>query len=102
MAQAIEKFSKNEMKRFIVLAAKHALIAFILLYYGVNVVVSDKNIPLCRKFWNQLGNEFTDWRKRCYDGKAKITSPCCKAEKEYLEERRLAHRQMCFFEGKHS
>ena len=64
------------------------------------LVEGNKDIPICHKLWNRLGNDMADWRKQCLDGDDEINSAACQAQKEYFEETRLTHREMCFYEGK--
>ena len=73
---------------------------FILLYFNVRLVLSNKDIPVCHKLWNKLGNDMHDWRERCLDKDEEIYSLSCQAEKDYFEERRRNHKKMCFYEGK--
>ena len=72
---------------------------FILLYFGAGHTVGNKDIPVCHKLWNELGNELRDWRARCFKENEEINSTSCQTEKEYFEERRKSHREMCFYEG---
>ena len=99
MEHRLEKVSYNEIKCSVILATKVFLSFFFLQYFGGSLVVGNKDIPFCHKLWNDLGNDMTDWRERVLDRDSKINSSCCRAEKEYFEERRRSHRQMCFYEG---
>ena len=71
----------------------------ILLYFHARLVLSNKDIPVCHKLWIKLGNQMYDWRERCLDKNEEISSPSCRAEKDYFEERRRSHKEMCFYEG---
>ena len=72
---------------------------FIVLHFGANPVVGNKDIPICHKLWNDLGNDMADWRTRSLDGDHKNSEQCQKGEKEYFRKRRLGHRKLCFYEG---
>ena len=65
-----------------------------------NLVVGNKDIPVCHKLWKALGQDMVDWRKQCFNGDEEINSVVCQAQKNYLEERRVTHGNMCFYEGK--
>ena len=90
----------EETKSFRTFRKKLVLFSLILLHFGTSSVVSNKNIPFCRKPWNDLGNEMADWRERCPDEDHTITSPCCPEEKTYFERRRRSHGKLCFFKGR--
>ena len=87
------------MKYSVTGRSKLFLPMFILLYFGADYTVGNKDIPVCHKLWNELGNELRDWRARCFNGTEEINSTSCQTEKEYFEERRKSHREMCFYEG---
>ena len=72
---------------------------FILFYFHARLVLSNKDIPFCHKLWIALGNQMYDWRERCLEKDEEISSPSCRAEKYYFEERRRNHKNMCFYEG---
>jgi hypothetical protein len=99
MEHRFEKVNYNGIKCSIILATKVFLSFFILLYFGGSLIVANKDIPFCHKLWNDLGDDLADWRERCLDGDYEINSSRCQAEKDYFEERRRSHRQMCFYEG---
>ena len=69
---------------------------FIFSYFHVRLVLSNKDIPVCHKLWNDLGNEMQDWRGQCLEGDEEKS---CREEKEYFEKRRRNHKKMCFYEG---
>ena len=104
MLQILEGVSRDDIKRSVVLAAKLLFTSLILAYFGGNLVVGISpccGIPICDQQWEEFGTDLEDWRQRCWDKSRGVTnSPCCKAEEDYFEERRRAHRQMCFYEGK--
>ena len=97
--QLFEKVNYNGRKYCAMLKAKQFLSTFILLLFGADLTAGNKDISLCHKLWNELGNELRDWRDRCFDGSEEINSTSCRTEKKYFEERRLSHREMCFYEG---
>ncbi len=70
-----------------------------MLHLGASYVVGIKDIPICYKQWNDLGNDLADWRGRCFVGDHENISECCQAEKKYFRERRLRHRKLCFYKG---
>ena len=88
------------LKRSVNFTTKLLRSLFILLYLNTRLVLSNKDIPVCHKLWAELGNEMHHWRKRCLDRDEEISSPVCQAEKDYFEERRRHHKEMCFYEGK--
>jgi hypothetical protein len=99
MVHRFEEVNYNKIKRSVNLATRFFISFLILLYFGGSLVVGSKDIPCCHKLWNHLGNDLADWRERCLNGDLEINSSCCQARKEYFEERRRSHRQMCFYEG---
>ncbi len=72
---------------------------FIVVHFGADPVIGSKDIRICLKLWNDLGNDMADWRERGLDGNHKNISQCYQAEKKYFKKRRLAHRNLCFYEG---
>ena len=70
----------------------------VVIIFAGHLADANSDISICHKLWSVLGKDLAAWRERCIDGVEQ--SQCCKAEKEYFEERRLAHRKMCFYEGK--
>ena len=92
------KFSNNGIVYSTISVSKQLLYMFFL-YVSANLIMANKDIPFCHKLWEDLGNEMEDWRLRCLNGTQEITAPCCQAEKEYLEDKRLKHKEMCFYEG---
>ena len=103
MLQILEGVSRDDIKRSLVLAAKLLFTSLILVYFGGNLVVGNSpccGIPICDQQWEEFGTDLEDWRKRCWNkSHGVMNSSCCEAEKNYFEERRLAHKQMCFYEG---
>ena len=81
-----------------ILSAKVCFLWLILINIS-DLVVSNKDIPICYKLWKTLGQDMVDWRKQCFDGDVEKDSAGCKAQKEYFEERRRTHGKMCFYEG---
>ncbi len=61
--------------------------------------VANNDIPICHKVWSVLGKDFAAWRARCTDGDNQSHLQYCETEKGYLEDRRLMHKQTCFYEG---
>ena len=61
------------------------------------VAAASNGIPICQQLWRTLGQDFADWRERCTNGDQQSHSQCCKAEKEYFEDRRLAPQTNVFF-----
>ncbi|CAB4003686.1 Hypothetical predicted protein, partial [Paramuricea clavata] len=98
MELRFEKVNYSKIKCSVILATKIFLSFIILLYFGGSLVLGNKDIPFCHKLWNDLGNNLADRRERCLDGDQEINSSRCQSEKEYFEERRLRHRQMCLYE----
>ena len=98
MKLRFEKVKYNKIKCSEILLTK-LILSFIILYFGGSLVVGNKAIQFCHKLWNDLGNDLAGWRDRCFDGDHETKSPPCRVEKEYFEERRHRHRQMCFYEG---
>lgn len=93
--------SNSNRKALVFSSAKRCFALLVLLIFaGCLSVVGNKDIPICHKLWKTLGNDLAGWRERCLDGDREINSSCCQTEKAYIEARRIAHRQMCFYEGK--
>ena len=100
MSSRMEKPRCHRTGRSVIFQEKLLRSLFILLYFHARLVLSNKDIPVCHKLWNELGNEMQDWRERCLDRDEEISSPSCRAEKDYFKERRRRHKKMCFYEGK--
>ena len=100
MLFCFEKIRYEGMKCPIVFAKMLFLSWFIALHFGANPVVGKKDIPICHKLWNDLGNDMAEWRERCLIGDHKNASRCCQAEKNSFKKRRLSHKKLCFYEGK--
>ena len=94
------KLCHEEMKSLRIFRSMLVLFSITLLHFGTSPVVGNKNIPFCRKAWNDLGNEMVDWRERFLDGDHKNNSQCFQAEKTHFERRRRSHGKLCFFKGR--
>jgi hypothetical protein len=75
------------------------LASLLLIICAGSLAAENSEFPICHKLWTVLGQDLAAWRERCLDGAQQSNSQCCKAEKEYFENRRPAHRQMCFYQG---
>ena len=77
----------------------------ILLYFGGSLVICDEDILFCKESLKALKDDLTDWQKRCLDKTLEhsqdIDTPCCNAEKKYIQNRRKMNRKLCFYKGKH-
>ena len=105
MLQTLEGISRDDSTRSVVLLAKLVFTSLILVYFGGNLVVGNSSccgIPICDQQYEEFRTDLEDWRQRCWNNShgVMINSPCCEAEEDYFEERRRAHKQMCFYEGK--
>ncbi|CAB3995853.1 Hypothetical predicted protein [Paramuricea clavata] len=72
----------------------------ILIYFGGKLIVCNKNIPICDQLLKEHKKYVKDWEQRCLsESRHEINSPCCKAEKDYFQERMRMHTKMCLYEG---
>ena len=72
----------------------------IFIYFGGKLIVCNEDIPICAQRLEELKKYVKDWEQRCLDEtRHEINSPCCKAEKEYFQERMRMHTKMCLYEG---
>ncbi len=55
---------------------------FIVVHFGADPVVGNKDIPICHKLWNDLGNDMANWRERRLDESHKNISQCYQEEKK--------------------
>ena len=78
---------------------------FTLLYFGASLVICDEVIPFCKESLKALKEDLKGWQKRCLNNTLEysrdIDTPCCNAEKKYIQNRRKMHRKLCFYKGKH-
>ena len=96
----LKTISYNSKYTLVFSVAKYScLTSLVFMVIAGRLAVASNNIPICQQLWRALGGDFADWRARCIDGDQESHSQSCIAEKEYFEVRRLAHRQMCFYEG---
>ena len=100
----LEGISRDDIKRSVVLAVKFLFTSLILVYFSGNLAFGNFpccGIPICDQQWEEFGTDLEDWRQRCWNNSHGVMNfPCCEAEEDYFEERRRAHKQMCFYEGR--
>lgn len=89
----------EEMNRLTTISTNLLVGFLILIYVAGNLVICNKDIPICDKRWQELGKETKDWRERCLNGNRELNSLSCKAEKDYFKGRIRMHKKMCFYEG---
>ena len=103
MLQTLAGISREDIRRSVVLLANLLFTPLILVYFGGNLVVGNSSccgIPICDQQYEEFRMDLGDWRQRCWNNShGMMNSPCCEAEEDYFEERRRAHKQMCFYEG---
>ena len=75
----------------------------ILIYFGGTMTTCNEDISSCDKRLNELKKEVQDWQERCLNqiNGHEITTPRCKAEKDYFQERMSMQTEMCFYSGNH-
>ena len=78
---------------------------FFSIYFGSSLVICDEDIPFCKESLKELKKDLKDWQERCLnitlEYSRDIDTPCCNAEKKYIQNRRKMHRKLCFYKGKH-
>ena len=89
-----------EMRRLILSSTKIMIGLIILIYFGGKLIVCNEDIPICAQRLEELKKYVKDWEERCLnETRHEINSPCCKAEKDYFQERMRMHTKMCLYEG---
>jgi hypothetical protein len=92
----------QEIKRSIFTVSKIGFSIFILIYFGANLVSCEENIPYYLRSMKKLEDDVKEWRGNCLNDKLHdINTSCCKAVKEYNQDRRKMQRRLCFFKGNH-
>ena len=95
----------EQIKRSILIVTKIILGIFILICFGASLVICDEDILVCRESLKALKDDLQDWQERCLDNTLEysrdIDTPCCNAEKGYLQSRRKMQRKLCFYQGDH-
>ena len=88
------------MRKLMLTSTKIMIGLIILIYFGGTLIVCNENIPICDQRLKELKKYVKDWEQRCLsETRDEISSPCCKAEKDYFQERMRMHTKMCFYEG---
>ena len=73
----------------------------ILVYFGINLVICNDDIPVCSEQHEDLVADMEDWIKNCLNVDSKDQNiQCCEEQKKYNQERMSTHTQMCFYKGK--
>ena len=89
-----------ETRRLIFTSTRIMIGLIILIYFGGTLIICNEDIPICEQRLKELKEYVKDWEQRCLDeARYEINSQCCKAEKEYFQERMRMHTKMCFYEG---
>ena len=95
----------QETKNPIFIATKIILGLFILIYFGASPVICDEDIPFCKLSLKTLKEDLKYWQERCLkktlEYSQDINTPCCNAEKKYIQNRRRMQRKLCFYKGNH-
>ncbi len=100
MRLPLETFRYNNKYTSVFSAAKlSCIVSIVAIIIAGRLASANNDIPICHKLWSVLGQDLASWRGRCVEGAHESQSKYCKGEKEYFEDRRRAHRQMCFYEG---
>ena len=112
MALMHETIYYGDKGKVIFVAPRVAVVLLFLTLFGGNEVCCDEGIPFCKDPLKTLENNEEAWNERCLFKSGvkhakklawKMTdSPCCKAEKKNLQERKCKHSQMCFYQGNKS
>ena len=78
---------------------------FILIHFGASPVICDEDIPFCKVSLKTLKEDLKYWQERCLkktrEYSQDINTPCCNAEKKYIQNRRRMQRKLCFYKGNH-
>ena len=89
-----------EMRRLILTSTTVMIGLIILIYFGGSLVICNEHIPICDQRLTELKKYVKNWEQRCLsETRQEINSPCCKAEKDYFQERMRMHTKMCLYEG---
>ena len=95
----------QETKNPIFIGTKIILGLFILIYFGASPVICDDDIPFCKESLKALKHDLKVWQGRCLNKELNyaqdIDTPCCNAEKKYIQNRRRMQRKLCFYKGNH-
>ena len=95
----------QETENPIFIAPKIILGLFILIYFGASPVICDEDIPFCKLSLKTLKEDLKYWQERCSNKTLEysqdINTPCCNAEKKYIQNRRRMQRKLCFYKGNH-
>ena len=97
----LAKVNYTEMRRSLLVSTKIVIGFLFLIHFGGTLTTCNENIPHCDKHLTKLKRDVKDWQERCLNEIGhEINSPCCQAEKDYLQERMRKHTEMCFYSGK--
>ena len=98
----------QDIQRTIFIATKVILGFLVLIYFDASLVTCNEDIPFCKESLQALKDDVKDWQARCsiftqdYLGqhyRADFETPCCNAEKKYIQNRRRMQRKLCFYKG---
>ena len=98
----------QEIKRMVFIATKVLLGIFILIYFDASLVTCNEDIPFCKESLKSLKDDVKDWQARCsiskldgygYNYTEDLDTPCCNAEKDYIQNRRRMQKKLCFYKG---
>ena len=109
----------QEIKRTIFIATKVIFGLFILIYFNASLVSCNEDIRFCNESLQALKDDVKDWQEKCSRNtlerqylplsgywhttayRQDIDTPCCNAEKKYIQNRRRMQRKLCFYKGNH-
>ena len=90
----------QERRRCLLISTKNIFGLLVFIFFRGTLTTGNEDIPWCDKHLSKLRKDVQDWQKRCLtETGQEIDSSCCKAEKDYFEERMRMHTEMCFYSG---
>ena len=99
MVFTYERVNDQETRRLGSIPTKIIVGFLVLTYFGTNHVFGNEDIHFCNKSMTALKNDVKYWQKRCVNNGQDRDTPCCKAEKQYNQQRMSTQTKLCFYKG---